>query len=80
MLLSGALLSLLYVVMRTTAATDSIVIRTDSGPIQGYREDTLLGKRPYYTFKGIPYAEAPLGDRRFKVTRRNATTSLFTAI
>ena len=36
-----------------------VIIETKSGKIQGYKEDVLE------IFKGIPYAEPPIGDLRF---------------
>lgn len=43
----------------------SLVVSTSSGPIRGFLHFTLLEQRPYYAFKGIPYAEPPTGVRRF---------------
>ncbi|XP_076649644.1 cholinesterase-like [Halictus rubicundus] len=41
-------------------------IRTASGPVQGYVQQTLFKNVSYSTFKGIPFAEPPTGNRRFK--------------
>lgn len=43
------------------------VIETDSGPIRGVRNTTLLNGVIYYSFRGIPYAKPPIDDLRFKV-------------
>lgn len=43
------------------------IVETDSGPIRGVRNTTLLNGAIFYAFKGIPYAKAPIGDLRFKV-------------
>lgn len=50
--------------------------RTSNGPIEGIELNTSLGQ-PYYAFKGVRFAEAPITgtdplsgrkvDRRFKV-------------
>lgn len=48
-------------------------IETSDGAIRGAKLTTEYKKVDYYSFKGIPYAEAPIGDLRFKViTRRLA--------
>lgn len=41
------------------------VIETDLGPVQG-RDETYDLFRRIYTFKGIRYAQAPVGDLRFR--------------
>lgn len=45
------------------------IVYTDSGPVRGKWDETFLQKTKYYSFKGIPYAEAPVGDLRFKVIK-----------
>lgn len=44
------------------------LVRTLSGPVRGERRlgDVLDQARPYYAFRGIPYAERPIGPLRFK--------------
>lgn len=44
------------------------VVDTKSGQIRGIRETSLLKKVDFYSFKGIPYAKAPIGQLRFKVS------------
>lgn len=44
------------------------VIETDNGSIRGVRNTTLLNGVIFYSFRGIPYAKAPIADLRFKVT------------
>lgn len=36
--------------------------------IRGQTQQTLFENRTYFDFKGVPYAEAPIGDLRFKVS------------
>lgn len=43
------------------------VIETDDGPIRGVRNTTLLNGEIFYSYRGIPYAKAPIADLRFKV-------------
>lgn len=45
------------------------IVHTDSGPVRGKLDETILQKTNYYSFKGIPYAEVPVGDLRFKVSQ-----------
>lgn len=42
------------------------IVRTFSGLVQGYWAESVKG-RPYAAFEGIPFAQAPVGDLRFKV-------------
>jgi hypothetical protein len=44
-----------------------LVVRTDSGEIRGGVLTTLIIKRLFYSFKGIPYAKPPIGELRYKV-------------
>lgn len=43
------------------------VVETDNGAVRGVRNTTLLNGVLFYSFRGIPYAKAPIGDLRFKV-------------
>lgn len=43
------------------------IVQTNSGPIRGKLSKTLYDEHPYYSFKGIPYAEPPVKQLRFKV-------------
>lgn len=43
------------------------VIETNDGAIRGVKNTTYSKKVNYYSFKGIPYAEKPIGELRFKV-------------
>lgn len=44
------------------------IIEITSGKIRGKLEYTYLHQKPYYSFRGIPYAKPPLGSLRFKVS------------
>lgn len=43
------------------------IVETENGSIRGIRMNTLLQKRDYFSFRGIRYAEPPVGELRFKV-------------
>lgn len=43
-------------------------VKTTTGAIRGLRLKTLFDERPYTSFKGIPFAKAPLGELRFMVS------------
>lgn len=51
----------------STEITEYKLINTASGVIRGKADVTIFNGRKYFAFKGIPYANAPVGDLRFKV-------------
>lgn len=52
---------------RVNADADVIEVDIESGRIRGKRSLTLFQEKPYYSFRGIPYAQPPIKDLRFKV-------------
>lgn len=42
-------------------------VSTQYGLVRGQLNTTFLEAKPYYYFKGIPYAKTPIGELRFKV-------------
>lgn len=47
----------------------SPIVKTSNGDIQGSIGTSFLVRRTYYSFRGIPYAQPPIGQLRFKVSR-----------
>ncbi|CAG4978991.1 unnamed protein product [Colias eurytheme] len=45
-----------------------VQVKVNEGVLEGSKVDNVYGK-PYFSFKGIPYAEPPLGDLRFKAPK-----------
>lgn len=43
------------------------IVQTENGPVKGSALQTRLGVL-FYAFRGIRYAQAPIGDLRFKVS------------
>lgn len=64
------LLSVTVLIAISIVNADEIktIVETNSGPIRGKLFKTLFDQQPYYAFKGIPYAESPVNDLRFKVS------------
>ncbi|KAJ6635464.1 Esterase B1 [Pseudolycoriella hygida] len=53
----------------TAASCDNLRVNTKSGPIVGVERETFPNKVPYISYKGIPYAEPPINELRFKVPK-----------
>lgn len=45
------------------------LVRSITGPVRGERRLSMFDQRQYYAFRGIPYAEKPIGPDRFKAPR-----------
>lgn len=41
-------------------------VNTNSGPVRGRLNRTLLQQKDYFALKGIPFAEPPIDELRFK--------------
>lgn len=41
-------------------------IETDNGAVRGLTNETMLHRKPYLSFRGIPFAKPPIGELRFK--------------
>lgn len=59
----AALVQLLF-----AADDDFHVVTTDLGAVRGNVHHTLLDHRKFYSFRGIPYAQPPVKELRFKVS------------
>lgn len=53
--------------MSSAANENSIIVDTENGRIRGYTQKSFFKERAFHSFKGIPFAEAPVDERRFKV-------------
>lgn len=53
----------------------AITVKTKSGEIEGKDSKSLFDKRPFHSFRGIPYAKPPIGDLRFKVSETKISLS-----
>lgn len=48
---------------------ETVVAETEFGKIKGVKKLTAYN-RPYYNFEGIPYAQPPIGNLRFKAPQK----------
>ena len=73
-LLLGVLALITLVVVVTLVTSKSIIIDSPrvnipgQGAVLGSVAETLWTKQTFYSFRGIPYAESPSGELRFKVS------------
>lgn len=44
-----------------------VTVNTKCGPVLGVPQKTYLKNRSYISYKGIPYAQPPIGRLRFRV-------------
>lgn len=51
--------------------SEKVIIKVNEGQIRGIKEISEYSGTSYYAFYGIPYAEPPIKNLRFKVTTRH---------
>ena len=49
----------------------TVTVNTTNGQVRGHRAYTIFDQKLFYSFKGIPYGQPPLGNLRFKVSYYN---------
>lgn len=71
--MNGITLSIFFSVLTLSNADvqRTSVVQTNSGPVQGATLTTAWNGIEYSSFKGIPYAAPPIGNRRFRVNYKN---------
>lgn len=43
------------------------IVETRNGAVRGILNKTIFNQKPFYSFRGIPFAEPPIAELRFKV-------------
>lgn len=66
--ISSVLHLLLLLICSSHGQISDVVIAGTLGRIRGTSGETVLTKRPYYQFFGIPYANSTAGNNRFIVS------------
>ncbi|KAH8243627.1 hypothetical protein KR032_009035, partial [Drosophila birchii] len=54
------------IVQYRLATNQKEVVNTRDGPVQGLLRKTLYDEELYYAFEGIPFAQPPIGELRFR--------------
>lgn len=48
------------------------IVDTEYGKVRGQQRITLFDSKVYYSFRGIPFAQPPVGELRFQVKIKSA--------
>lgn len=51
-------------------AEQEVQLEIPQGILKGLKTETILKNKPYYSFKGIPYAKPNVGPNKFRVSER----------
>lgn len=70
MRLISSILCAILAIFGNDDCDDFKVVRTSDGVVLGVKNTTKWQKIDYYAYKGIPYAEPPTGELRFKVNTK----------
>lgn len=68
-ILLSVIISLILFPTRTSNPKDIVYknVETKNGAVRGFLDKTLIKEKPFFSFRGIPFAEPPIGELRFKV-------------
>lgn len=67
---SVSIFVLLSAALFVTGHEEFKTVQTEYGAIRGKLMSTIYDAKPYYSYRGIPYAKPPLNELRFKVSNR----------
>lgn len=60
----------LLLVVSVVRCDDFKIVEIESGQIRGQRQQTIFENTTYYSFQGIPYIKAPIGNLRFELPQK----------
>ena len=52
------------------SAEEEVLVDIPQGTLKGLKTTTVIGGKPYFSFKGIPYAKPNLGVDKFRVSQK----------
>lgn len=58
-------------VLVSVCADQDVQLEIPQGILKGLKTETVLHNKPYYSFKGIPYAKPNVGADKFRVSGDN---------
>lgn len=62
------LLATLWIIQISAEDDEIVEVDIESGRIRGKQNVTLYKEMAYYSFRGIPYAQPPINEHRFRVS------------
>ncbi|XP_031636633.1 esterase B1-like [Contarinia nasturtii] len=61
-----AVIAFLVCLINSGESVEYKIVKTKNGAVRGISDTTMMKNVSFYSFKGIPYAKAPIGELRFK--------------
>lgn len=60
-------LSVVFIAFVINVIHCQVIVDTSLGKVEGIEVKSIVKDEKFYSFMGIPYGKAPLGELRFKV-------------
>lgn len=57
-------------VLVSVYADQDVQLEIPQGILKGLKTETVFHNKPYYSFKGVPYAKPNVGPNKFRVSKK----------